>query len=392
MKHFKYILSILILLSSASFSLYATEILQREEFGMDETLSTQSEIYSLPQKIYITQLDGFNHNLYDNPQEWIKLLYYYSVTRLGLKDIPFNYLIDRSGNIYEGAKGGDGVNPGLQGGENVVLIGIMDDNTSISPRASSALVSLVETLSYRHGIQSDSWELVNLKLQRNENAVSFLTYTKSQSVLLNSITNTLSEVQWSDIEHMDYKGSIVSVEYEKEVEIGNRLNVKVKIKNENDFTWLGDLTYIYISTLDSVESPHAINGEWESFSKPTYIKDMYIKSGETGEIEFQLEAKSKPGEYKESFYFMKSAENIVEGSTFDLEFSIVKGNNNLIEIVSPQFGFANIRDCRWYSCKVLEVANEGQVYITTGKEEGWYIVKFGEGKIGWVYQKYTKEI
>jgi len=370
----------------------AFEIHNREEIGMDETLSVQSDIYSYPQKIYISQLEGFNENLSDKPEEWIKFLYYYCVTRLGLNDIPYNYLIDKSGKIFEGAKGGEGINPGLEGGNNVILIGIMDNNQSLSPRLSSSLNSLVEDISYKYGIKSDGWDFVKLNLTRNENSVSFLTSSTSDKSIRNSISDSLSSVNWSDTEHLEYKGSIESVEYPKEVEIGSRFEVKVKIKNENDFTWFGDLSYIYVSTVDSVESPHSINQLWESFSKPTHIQNPTIKPGESGEVIFKMEAKSIPGEYKQSFNFMKSQENIIDGTEFDVDFKIIKGNKKLIQLVSPEYGFVNIRECRWYTCKVLEVADEGQVYITTGKEEGWYIVTFGEGQTGWVFQRYAKEI
>lgn len=397
MKIFKNIFIAILCITIFSFfvnNVFAADvnIISRETITMDETLSAQSDIYSLPQKIYITQITGFNENLFNDSQEWIKLLYYYSVTRLGLNDIPFNYLIDRSGNIYEGSKGGTGVNPGLKNGENVVLIGIMDNNMSLSPRASTSLASLAELLSYRYGIKDSEWKVVDLRLEQQESSLSLVTFSDSKSVVINSITNALESVEWSNTEHLGYKGKILSVEYDKEVEIGQKLNVKVEIKNENDFTWFGDLTYIYISTLDSVESPHAINKVWESFSKPTYLKSMYITPGESAELQFQMEAKSKPGEYKQSFYFMKSAENIVEGSTFDVVFNITKGNNKLIEVVSPEFGYVNIRECRWYTCKVLEAANEGDVFIYTLQEEGWYQIKFGESGVGWIYQKYAKEI
>jgi len=392
MKALKYILLSFIFCFTTVLFAYAIDITTRESIGFDETLSNKSDIYSLPQKIYISQLNGFSTDLNDDSQSWIKLLYYYSVTRLKLNDIPYNYLIDRSGNIYEGAQGGIGINPGLQGGDGVVLIGIMDDSTTLSPRTYSSLISFIEDLSYKYGIKKDNWDFVDLKISKKDNSLSYLTYTSSQKALRNSVLNALEEVEWSNTENLKYKGSIVSVENDKEVEIGKRLTVKVKIKNENDFTWFGGSTYIYVSTKDSADSPHAINGVWESFSKPTYIKGTYIKAGDTGEVSFELNAKSKPGTYKESYYFMKSAENTVEGSEFDVEFTIVKGNNKLIEIVSPEYGFVNIRECRWYSCAKIEVANEGDVFITTKKEEGWYEIVFNDGVKGWVYQKYAREI
>ncbi len=371
---------------------YALEIVEREEISIDESLSEDIQVFSSPQKIYISQIKGFNSELSNNSKEWVQLLYYHSITRLNLNDIPYNYLIDQSGNIYEGARGGVGVNPGLEGGENVILIGIMDERSSLSPRTFSSLKEFVEELSYKYGIKEGSWDFVDLKLKSSKEGFSYLVPKQSKNPLKQAISVSFEDIEWSSKEHLDYKGSVVSVDYEKEVVIGNKLMVKVVVKNENDFAWFSSPNYIYISTKDSKESIHSINSEWESFSKPTYIKDEVVKAGNTVEISFEMLAKSKPGKYKESFYLMKSSDIVVDASSFDVEFSIVKGSNNIIEIVSPEYGFVNIRDCRWYSCKKVEVANEGDVFITTKKEEGWYEILYGDKQKGWIYQKYAREL
>jgi hypothetical protein len=371
---------------------YALEIENRQEISIDESLSEEVEVFSSPQKIYISQIKGFNSELSNDSKEWVQLLYYYSITRLNLNDIPYNYLIDQSGNIYEGARGGVGVNPGLEGGENVILIGIMDERSSLSPRTYSSLKEFVEELSYKYGIKEGNWDFIDLKLKSSEEGFSYLVPKQSKNPLKQSISVSFEDIEWSSKEHLDYKGSVVSVDYEKEVVIGNKLAVKVVVKNENDFAWFSSPNYIYISTKDSKESIHAINSEWGSFSKPTYIKSDVVKAGDTVEISFEMLAKSKPGKYKESFYLMKSSDIVVDSSSFDVEFSIVKGSNNIIEMVSPDYGFVNIRECRWYSCEKVEVANEGDVFITTKKEEGWYEIVYGDNKRGWVYQKYAREL
>ncbi|MDY0097252.1 MAG: hypothetical protein RBS01_02795 [Candidatus Dojkabacteria bacterium] len=371
---------------------YALEIIEREEISIDESLSEEVEVFSSPQKIYISQIKGFNSELSNDSKEWVQLLYYHSITRLNLNDIPYNYLIDQSGNIYEGARGGVGVNPGLEGGENVILIGIMDERSSLSPRTYSSLKEFVEELSYKYGIKEGNWDFIDLKLKSSEEGFSYLVPKQSKNPLKQSISVSLEDIEWSSKEHLDYKGSVVSVDYEKEVVIGNKLPIKVVVKNENDFAWFSSPNYIYISTKDSKESIHAINSEWDSFSKPTYIKSDVVKAGDTVEISFEMLAKSKPGKYKESFYLMKSSDIVVDTSSFDVEFTIVKGSNNIIEMVSPDYGFVNIRECRWYSCEKVEVANEGDVFITTKKEEGWYEIVYGDNKRGWVYQKYAREL
>lgn len=380
---------ILILFSSIS---YAMDIVGRDSIKLDDALAEKEILFSQPRKIYITQVNSKNRNIKNDTKAWIRSIYYYSITRLKLNDIPYNYLIDKSGNVFEVSKGGAGANPGLEAGDNIVLIGILDSNTVLTPRTESSLVDLVETLSYRYGIKQNAWDFVNLKIVTNENERSFLRAESSKTSTLQSISQALAKVRWSDKEHLDYKASIEKVEYSQEVEVGQKLEVKVTIKNENDFPWFGDVAYIYVSTKDAQESPYAINSVWESFSRPTYIKERVVKPGDTTEVTFSLIGKSHPGEYKEVFVLTKDETGVFQGSEFEVVFKIVAGDKKLVEVVSPQYGFVNIRECRWFSCRKIEVANHGDVFIMNKKEEGWYEIIFNESELGWVTQQYIREL
>lgn len=376
----------LILLSTSS---YALEITKRENLKFDNALSETEMLYSQPRKIYITQVVSANKDIRNDTASWIRSIYYYSITKLKLNDIPFNYLIDNGGHIYEVSKS-IGVNPGIEGGDNIVLIGLLDSAVSMTPSAQISLTELVQTLSYDYGIKE--WDFVNLSIVKNENERSYLKAQPSKTSIYQSIEQALLNIQWSDTEHLTYSASIEKVEYPKEVEVGKRLDVVVTVKNESDFSWFGDSTYIYVSTKDNSESSFAINSVWESFSKPTYIKEKIVKPGESVNIQFSLLGKSKPGEYKEEFVLSKDKGIPFENSNFEVAFNIVPGTNKLVEIISPEYGFVNIRDCRWYSCTKVEVANHGDVFITTKKEEGWYEIKYYEESLGWIYQKYIKEL
>ncbi len=384
-------ISLLLLLFSSIFT-YGVEVTSRTDLSFDNALAEEQILYTEPKKIYISQVHTNNEDLKNDTQAWIRSIYYYSITRLKLNDIPFNYLVDNSGNVYEVSKGGPGANPGLQNGENIVLIGILDSSSSITPRVASSLTELVETLSYKYGIKGGSWDFVNLKIAKEEGQRSYMLAESSKLPSMESITTAMNSVRWSDQEHLEYKASIVDVTYANELVIGQQLDVKVTVKNENDFPWFADTKQIYISTLDGKDSIFAINSVWDSFSKPTHIQEKFVKPGDTVDISFKMLGKSKPGEYTQSFILTKETGAVFESSEFDVTFNIVAGENKLVEVVSPEYGFVNIRECRWYSCEKVEVANHGDVFIMSKEEEGWYEIFYSGESKGWVYQKYIKEL
>ena len=357
----------------------------------DLSLSDQTNtIYATPTTIYLTQVSTQSESLQKNPELWSKALFYYSITKLHFSDMPYNFLIDESGRVYEGRQGGVGANPELKNVNKAVVIGYLSNGSTLTTAASNSLLKMVTDLSESWGISS--YKTVRLQMDAKEGSLSTVVPVDSTGDFAQSVKETLATWKGSSRENLPYKAEIVEVIYGKTVVIGEKLEVTVKVKNMNDFTWLTDKTPIYVSTKDGVDSSFAVNGVWDSFSKPTHIEDRAVKPGETVEFKFKMQPKISPGKVTENFEIMKFDKKPFAGSTFEVTFTVEKGKYTLVKVYSPQYGFANIRECQWYSCKIIESAPEGTVYILKKESDGWMQIQYDEDTIGWVVSRFMKRI
>lgn len=101
--------------------------------------------------------DTVTKNNDPDPAATVRAIWYYHANTLGWGDIGYNFLIDSSGNIYEGRFGGENVtgghtlscyNPGSIG---VALLGDFR-YAEVSPAMEEALISLLAAKTYQHNI------------------------------------------------------------------------------------------------------------------------------------------------------------------------------------------------------------------------------------------------
>ena len=369
-----------------AFSSYSIETQKFDTSLADQTTT----IYSTPQKIYITQITSPAQEISKNPSQWVKSLYYYYITRLSLPDIPYTYMIDENGIIYQGKQGYQGANIPSADLKNAILIGYLSNKASLSNRAQSSLKEIVSTISEKWNIEEI--KPVNLKIKQEEGKLSELHLLDSTGEFNSSVKETFSQWEPSPSKPLPYKVNIEGLEYPKESIIGGKIKVKVTYKNNNDFMWFVDDEPIYLSVKDGNESPLAVNKVWDSFSKPVSITDKQIKPGDNLEIEFELEAKVLVGEVKESFVLQKIEGEPFEGSEFEVKFTVAKGDNTLVQVVSPEYGFLNIRECKWASCKIIDAVKDGSVFILLEELDGWTKIKYSEEIEGWALSRYLKKI
>jgi hypothetical protein len=390
-KKFSKLIIAIIILMLFPLNIFAFSYYSVESQKFDTTLSDKTDtIYTNPTKIYITQVTTDSEELSRDPDTWVKALYYYSITRLYLSDIPYTYLLDESGLIYQGAEGGIGANPQLKEVDGAITIGYLSNNSSLTNRASDSLYEMVEDISFNWGISELS--VVDLLINQQEGQLSTISTRESSGDFANSVSEALVDWEGYKEENLEYKVRIEEIEYEEEIPIGERLNVRIKMRNMNDFIWFTDKDPIYISVKGGEESEFAINQEWDSFSKPASISDKNVLPGETVEVEFNLEAKVYLGQASESFEILKFEGKPFENSDFEIKFNITRGDKQLVEVNSVKYGFVNIRECRWYSCEILDSADNGEIFILEGEESGWSRIRFGTDQFGWVNSTYLKKI
>ncbi len=86
---------------------YSIDVVTRDEWGADDSYRFWEPSYTEPTTFVIHHTAGSDGG--DDPMATVRGIYYYHAQILGWGDIGYNYLIDKSGNIYEGRYGGDKV-------------------------------------------------------------------------------------------------------------------------------------------------------------------------------------------------------------------------------------------------------------------------------------------
>ncbi len=394
---FKKIFTILALLSIYIFPsvAYGFILIERTELSFDDGLAVKdSEVYALPEKIIISTVSGSADELTINSEDWVSVLYYYYITRLKFADIPYNYIIDRDGNICKGRTGWDGVMPELLEPEGVILIGYLSQTSDITLPASSAFKDLIEDISYDYGITKDKVKTVDLYLaETKEDELGKLVYKESTGLFTNNINKMLSSLTFSKTQHLSINADVADIDYENKVDANAVFEVSIKVKNNGEIPWFTFNDYIYVVTADLKDSPFAINGEWDSFDTPAHIEGETIFPEESKEIVMKMKAPLLPGKYTEEFGIKRISDNkIISGTKFDVIIEVNAGDMKLVKVLETGTGSLNVRETPSYSGKILAQAAVDKVLVMVEKSGGWYKVKYDGDKTGWVYGQYIKEL
>ncbi len=392
LKKLSFLIIFWILFSSFLFSQDSFRAFQRKDLGLDESLTNNNLVsYSRPQKILLTQIKPTHEYLLNDSKAWIRLLHYYGTTRMGLPDIPFNYIVDRSGNVYEGLDNAEGRVPHLENEEGAILIGYLSNSMDLTIPAQEAFKNLIEIYSYKFGIDKTRIEPVEIFLAKEEakDSPRLLSYKPAEGLFKVSILEMIQKFKYSKESNLRFSGKIENVEYEKTVNSGENLKVSFVLQNKDSFPWYVDEGFVFLSTSDGKESAFAINKVWDSFTKPFSLGSQVVLPGDEVELSFEMGTDGVlPGKYKEGFKFVLLSDVAIEGTEFEIEFELKKGDRKVVQIKPTGTGALTVYSCPEYNCEMVAAAISGEKYLVLEEKGNWYKISV-DGVEGYVTIHYA---
>ncbi|GAB4157616.1 MAG: hypothetical protein Fur003_1360 [Candidatus Dojkabacteria bacterium] len=393
-KTIQFILAGLLLLATP-LTAFAYTLVEKSSLDQDKSLITESsQTYAFPSQILVTQITSPNELITKDSNKWVNLLYYYYITRLGFADIPYNFIVDRDGNVYEGHSGWSGVNPEMAEGSGAILIGYLSNGSDVTLSAQSTFKQLIEELSYKYGIPRASLKLVDLKLapKSSETSLSKLATANSTNAFSKNLVVYANKYKYYSQYHLSYQASVTPKEISLEAKAGEKATVTVNVKNEGEMPWFPAKTLIILQTSNGKESKYAINGVWDSFASPLSLDSAPLLPGEDRRLTFDMQAPLIGGKYSESFKFRIINAADLSNSEFKVNFNVAKGDFKLVKIKDTGAGYLNVHKDPFVNSPNIAQVPVGQTYVVESTQPGWYKIKYADGKSGWVIGKYIEEL
>lgn len=380
-------------------------VISRDDAALDLSLSDQENAtYAPTSRILLTQIPIPAGIHLPDSDSMYHGLYYYLITHLGFVDMPFNYIVTWEGLVYEGKAGGRDVQPLLSDSvddsfKNSVLIAYYGNNQEMTYAGKDALVDTVSLVQTYAGLSDDAVVPVGMSMVSGsgEVEVSELVVVQSTDTAWNAVVDEVKIASSANSDAADtaYSGEIDEIEYNEEVQASENFVVTATVTNTGALPWYNDGDHpVYLATSDprDRESALFVSDRWSSFARVVVAEENWVLPGEIGTFSFEIATPLRPGTYAEKFELLRMPDQWIEGTQFEVSFTVIAGDFDLVEILETETGYLNVRDCPSAGCNELGKVVPGDVLIKTGSEGSWYKIQMDDGREGWVSGRYVREL
>ncbi|MBN1915800.1 SH3 domain-containing protein [Candidatus Dojkabacteria bacterium] len=374
-------------------------VVSRAESKIDENLTKEDANFASPKSILLVPLfrpEGVN----ENDSKWFRSLYYFYTARLGFPDIPFHFVVGGNGDIYEGNKGGEEQSILINGeepGSIVIAYLVKEGENGFSIRAYDSIREILLDVANRNAIKPEKIKITGAEVVVNlKNKTVFI---RSKALVGGGWSNGMKEAL--DFVDKNYKPvpklySIKIVEAKPpDAPVNYRetglMTLKIKNTGKNSIYQGGDSEIIGLKK-DGEDSRFFVNGVWASPSQPTIMSEgNVIRPGEEKTFIFKLHVPLYFGEQRESFSLVNRNGQNFDGTDFDIVLNVNTPTEKVVEILSTDTGYLNVREIASGAANVITKVNPGQRYFfLEDSNTGWYKIDIEGGKSGWVAKQHVK--
>jgi len=389
----RFILTIFAALTlSLPLSANAVDLTVRNTIGIDESIVEDDNLYSNPEQILVVPIT-INKDLSLTDSEWYKGIYYYTVDRLGLADMPYHYLITESGNIFKGNKYGDEKQINLTDfSSHSIIIGYVNrgNTTNIDPRAEKGLKELILQIGNYNNINPKNTTVRSLRFKRNKDAKTIdVIAEKTFGSWESSVTKITASISGFSPIQKDYSAEVVSkTVLTEEVDPGQEINVSIVLKNiGQNGNYADSNSELILTKFGSGSSVFYINNVWMSQTQTAIMSEgQNLLPGQEFRADFKIKAPLYIGQVSETFELRTFSGAKVQTSNIEILINVRRTDKQIIAIKNNSAGFVNVYNQSYTSSGVALRAVTGERFflLEQNSQTLWAKIDLGNGQVGWI--------
>ena len=369
-------------------------IVEREDWQADDQLLSAEDKYNFPSRIIVSPI-YVSYNL--NNKESLRDLYYYYTTRSGFGDIPFHYVVDENGNIYEGNSTGPEALVTLGDIKGAVFIGYLTKNPKkMGVSSIRAIEDILIDVANRYAINVKNIQLKEMQVTFGQRArfesVTLKDPDEGLKQVFDSLANSVEEAY--DPEEIEYNLQFVEVSVpEKKFSPGDIMDIKIKMKNAGESALYSSVDRTLVATRKGEDQPSQFYylKDWDSKQQVVLLEEgERFAPGDEKEFSIKFKVPLYPPEYKESFMILGPYGSKIENSDFDVSVRIEESDKEILEVQETEVGFLNVRKTPGLG-EVISKVSPGERFFIIDSQPGYYKIEAND-KEGWVVSMYVKVI
>lgn len=380
---------------------FALNIKRVSEVSIDTSIVREDVNFNQPERVVVVPVYPATSELNVREEEWFRGIYYYTVDILGFNDIPFHYLITKSGQVYEGNSGGDEREISINGiGNDMVLIGYMTNRfaTSFDARAEDDLRDLVLNIMNQNQINPENLEVRGMVFERNEETRSV---SMREADLFGTWQTDIDSFEDYLIENYNPQDKEYNIRIDEvilpqqAVSPGEIINLEMTVTNLSEYGLYAESSSEIIATREGqARSDFFINNEWFSISEfPVMGEDELLMPNQSATFDFQVFVPLRQGLYSETFRLVNARGSSLTNESFDISLEILPSDRPIIEITNTETGTLNVREIASGAADIIRQVSPGQRFFVVGDAgNGWLQIELGDGTTGWISQIYANRI